>query len=98
MARHLFTQGEFRVLDVGDSIMVARIGFDKQYHGHVKKANSKGKNKGIGTIKKLLQCIDAQKKADTFYLREFQRRLLTEDEYRQLRDKRKPAYYNTHGK
>lgn len=85
MAKVIDTVGKYKILQTRNDFVVRNTELEYKKHAHFKKSKD---------IYKFINIISKGLLPKSSYWREAARRLLSEDEYEKLRDKRKPRYIN----
>lgn len=75
----------FKVIKTSRDYVIIRDGGTYDQHGHIRNRR---------TVNQLIRYIELGKLPTSRYLRECARRLLTDEEYNNLQDKRKDYYIN----
>lgn len=85
MAKVIDIRDNFKILQTGRDFIVANTHLKYKNHAHFRK---------LKDIYKFINIINKGLLPRSFYWKEAARRLLSVEEYGQLRDKRKPRYVN----
>jgi len=85
MAKVIDVKDNFKILQTGKDFIIANTNLEYKNHAHFKKLND---------IYKFLNIISKGLLPHSKYWKEAARRLLTQEEYSNLRDKRKERYIN----
>lgn len=85
MAKVIDIKGKFKILQTNRGFVISNIEGKYKQHSHFQK---------LSDIYKFIDILNKGLLPKSRYWKEAARRLLTEEEYDQLRDKRKPKYVN----
>lgn len=85
MAKVIEIKDNYKILETSRGFVVANTNLEYKNHAHFRK---------LSDIYKLINILNKGLMPISKYWREAARRLLTEEEYESLRDKRKPRYVN----
>ena len=84
----VYQKGRFKVIKTSSDFLVRNNELDYSHHSHFHK---------LGCAKKCIQLIDQRVLPQSEYVKESIRRLITEEEFDQLRQDKKRTYYNVQG-